>query len=216
VHPLDAKGKQPINLAKGVFPVAGGAVSQQAVAGAGQNWKVMKAPPRESLTNSAVVASAAPARVSRTIVGGGSAARVVTLDRNSSIAYDAREHRFVNGAVAAQSAPATAKDAAKVETMREASSAGAGRAVVQGRATSGAASNMRLPENNARSAAPPARTMAPPRAMTPPPARGSSGGGWSQGGASQGGGRGSTAGSPAHSAPSAGASHPAASGGHPH
>jgi hypothetical protein len=216
VHPLDAKGKQPINLAKGVFPVAGGAVSQQAVAGAGQNWKVMKAPPRESLTNSAVVASAAPARVSRTIVGGGSAARVVTLDRNSSIAYDAREHRFVNGAVAAQSAPATAKDAAKVETTREASSAGAGRAVVQGRATSGAASNMRVPENNARSAAPPSRAMAPPRAMTPPPARGSSGGGWSQGGASQGGGRGSTAGSPAHSAPSAGASHPAASGGHPH
>ena len=216
VHPLDAKGKEPINLAKGVFPVAGGAVSQQAVASTGQNWKVMKAPPRESLTNSAVVASAAPARVSRTIIGGGSAARVVTLDRNSSIAYDAREHRFVNGAVAAQSAPATAKDAAKTETMREPANAGSPRAVVQGRATSGVASNMRVPENNARSAAPPSRAMAPPRAMTPPPARGSSGGGWSQGGASQGGGRGSTAGSPAHSAPSAGASHPAASGGHPH
>jgi hypothetical protein len=165
-----------------------------------------------------VMASAAPARVSRTIVGGGSAARMVTLDRNSSIAYDAREHRFVNGAVAAQnsSASAVAKDAAKAETTREASSAGAGRAVVQGRATNVAASNMRVPENNARSAAPPSRAMAPPRAMTPPPARGSSGGGWSQGGASQGGGRGSTAGSPAHSAPSAGASHPAASGGHPH
>jgi hypothetical protein len=216
VHPLDARGKQPINLAKGVFPVAGGAVSQQAVASTGQNWKVMKAPPLESLTNSAVVASAAPTRVSRTIVGGDSAARVVTLDRNSSIAYDAREHRFVNGAVAAPSAPATAKDAAKTETMREAASVGAGRAVVQGRATSGAASNMRVPENNARSAAPPSRAMAPPRAMTPPPARGSSSGGWSQGGASQGGGRGSTAGSPAHSAPAAGASHPAAAGGHPH
>src|SRR6267154_1194248 len=204
VHPLDAKGKQPINLAKGVFPVSGGAVSQQAVAGTGQNWKVMKAPPRESLTNSAVVASAAPARVSRTIIGGGSAARMVTLDRNSSIAYDAREHRFVNGAVAAQnsSASAVAKDAAKAETTREASSAGTGRAVVQGRATNVAASNMRVPENNARTAAPPSRAMAPPRAMTPPPARGSSGGGWSQGGASQGGGRGSTAGSPAHSAPS--------------
>src|SRR5256885_11201733 len=34
VHPLDAKGKEPINLAKGVFPVAGGAVSQQALTGA--------------------------------------------------------------------------------------------------------------------------------------------------------------------------------------
>jgi hypothetical protein len=210
VHPLDAKGKEPINLAKGVFPVAGGAVSQQAVAGAGQNWKVMKAPPRESLTNSAVVASAAPARVSRTMVGG-SAARMVTLDRNSSIAYDAREHRFVNGAVATQSAAgaAVAKDATKTQSTGQASAAG-GRAVVLARPTNGAASNMRVPMNSARSAAPPSR------AMTPPPARGSSGGGWSQGGASQGGGRGSTIGSPAHSAPSAGASHPAASGGHPH
>jgi len=231
VHPLDAKGKQPINLARGVFPVAGGAVSQQAVAGAGQNWKVMKAAPRESLTNTAVVASAAPARVSRTIVGGGSAARVVTLDRNSSIAYDAREHRFVNGAVATQSASGAVKDGSKTDATRNAVSMGAGRAVVQGRETSGAASNMRVPENNTRSAAPPSRAMAPPpRAMTPPTARasggmgGSSGGaGWgrsggaSQGGASQGGAsRGSGAAAPSHSAPSAGASHPSASSGRPH
>src|SRR6266853_726998 len=231
VHPLDAKGKQPINLAKGVFPVAGGAVSQQAVAGTGQNWKVMKAPPRESLTNSAVMASAAPARVSRTIVGGGSAARMVTLDRNSSIAYDAREHRFVNGAVAAQSASGAVKNGAKADVTRNVVSVGAGRAVVQGRETSGAAPNMRVPDNNTRSAAPPSRAMAPPpRAMTPPPARasggmgGSSGGaGWgrsggaSQGGASQGGAsRSSGAAAPSHSAPSAGSPHPSASSGRPH
>jgi len=226
VHPLDAKGKQPINLARGVFPVASGAVSQQAVAGTGQNWKVMKAAPRESLTNTAVVASAAPARVSRTIVGGGSAARVVTLDRNSAIAYDAREHRFVNGAVAAQSGSGAVKDGAKSETMREVGSAAAARTVVQGRATGGAASTMRVPENNARSAAPPSRAMAPPsRSMTPPPARASSGmggssggGGWIRGGgASQGGAsRGSGAAAPSHSAPSAGASHPSASSGRPH
>jgi uncharacterized membrane protein YgcG len=173
-----------------------------------------------------VMASAAPARVSRTIVGGGSAARVVTLDRNSSIAYDAREHRFVNGAVAAQSAPATVKDAVKTDATRSPASVGAGRAVVQGRETSGATSNMRGPANNVRSAAPPSRAMAPPpRAMTPPPARGSGGmggssggAGWGRsGGASQGGAsRGSGAAAPSHSAPSAGASHPAASGGHPH
>jgi hypothetical protein len=201
------------------------------VAGAGQNWKVMKSPPRESLTNSAVMASAAPARVSRTIVGGGSAARMVTLDRNSSIAYDAREHRFVNGAVAAQSASGAVKDGPKTDATRNAVSVGAGRAVVQGRETSGATSNMRVPANNVRSAAPPSRAMAPPpRAMTPPPARGSGGmggssggagwgrsGGASQGGASQGGAsRGSGAASPSHSAPSAGASHPSASSGRPH
>jgi hypothetical protein len=219
VHPLDAKGKEPINLAKGVFPVAGGAVSQTAVAGSGQSWKVMKAPPRESLTNTALVASTAPARVSRTIVGAGSAARVVTLDRGSSIAYDAREHRFVNGAVAAQSTSAPAKDAAKTETTGEVGGAGAGRTAASSRATSGVGSNMRMPANNARSVAPPSRAMAPPPARAWSGMGGSAGrGGWSQGGPSQGGAsRGSTMGSPSHSAPSAGASHPAASGGgHPH
>src|SRR5258708_40058430 len=68
VHPLDVRGKEPINLAKGVFPVAGGAVSPQATAGAtaaGESWKGMKAPPRESLTNTAVATSAAPGSVSR-------------------------------------------------------------------------------------------------------------------------------------------------------
>jgi hypothetical protein len=201
VHPLDAKGKEPINLAKGVFPVAGGAVSQQTVAGAGQSWKVMKTAPRESLTNTAVVASAAPARVSRTIVGGGSAARVVTLDRNSSIAYDAREHRFVNGASVAQSASAKdEKTTTNAEVRRGTSPAEAKAPTVV----------VRVPTTSARAVAPPSR------AMTPPPARASVGGGessrsggWGSGGSS----RGSAAGAPSHSA---GASHPAASGGHPH
>jgi len=212
VHPLDVRGKEPINLAKGVFPVASGAVSQQAMASAtaaGESWKVMKAPPRESLTNTAVAASAAPARLSRTIVGGGSNARVVTLDRNSSIAYDAREHRFVNGASVAQTA--AAKSAEKTDATREALT---GERAGQRRVEAGAAAaTMRGPAANMRAAAPPARAMAPP----PPPARAgmgirgsspSNGGGWSQGGASRG----------SASAPAASASHAAssASSGHPH
>jgi hypothetical protein len=209
VHPLDVRGKEPINLAKGVFPVAGGAVSQQAMAGAtaaGESWKVMKAPPRESLTNTAVAASAAPARVSRTIVGGGSNARVVTLDRNSSIAYDAREHRFVNGAAVAQTA--AAKSAEKTDATREALT---GERAGQGRAGASAAQSVRVPAASMRAAAP------PPRVMAPPPARASTGpynGGWSQGGAS----RGSASASAAHSAPAAGASHPSSAGssGRPH
>ena len=40
--------------------------------------------------------AAPPERVSRTLVGGNLGTRAVALDRNSSIAYDAREHRFVN------------------------------------------------------------------------------------------------------------------------
>ena len=209
VHPLDVRGKEPINLAKGVFPVAGGAVSQQAMAGAtaaGESWKVMKAAPRESLTNTAVAASAAPARVSRTIVGGGSNARVVTLDRNSSIAYDAREHRFVNGAAVAQTA--AAKSAEKTDPTREALT---GERAGQGRAGASAAASVRVPAASMRAAAP------PPRAMAPPPARASTGsysGGWSQGASS----RGSASASAAHSAPAAGASHPSSAGssGRPH
>ena len=210
VHPLDVRGKEPINLAKGVFPVASGAVSQQAMASAsaaGESWKVMKAPPRESLTNTAVAASAAPARVSRTIVGGGSNARVVTLDRNSSIAYDAREHRFVNGASVAQAA--AAKSAEKTDATREALAA---ERAGQRRVEASAAANMRVPAANVRAATPPARAMAPP----PPPARAwtgmrgsspSGGGGWSQGGASRG----------SASAPAASASHATSSAsGRPH
>jgi len=213
VHPLDVRGKEPINLAKGVFPVAGGAVSQHAMAGAtaaGESWKVMKAPPRESLTNTAVAASAAPARVSRTIVGG-SNARVVTLDRNSSIAYDAREHRFVNGASVAQTA--AAKTAEKTDATREALTA---ERAGQRRVEASAAANMRVPAANVRAATPPARAMAPPPARASTGMRGSSpagGGGWSQGGASR-----SASAPAAHSAPAASASHPSSSGssGRPH
>jgi hypothetical protein len=221
-HPLDVKGKAPINMARGVFPVAGGAVSQQALANsgsgadAGKNWKVMKAPPRESLTNTAVAASSAPARVSRTIVGGGSNARVVTVDRNSSIAFDAREHRFVNGTAAPQSGSPAATGAVKAGAVKDAGGERAGQGVVPGRASAGAAANMRIPANNARNAVPPSRAMAPPpaRASTGSPgtARSSGGGGWNQGGSS----RGSASPSGGRSAPSAGASHPSSSGGRPH
>ena len=216
VHPLDVKGKAPINMATGVFPVTGGAVSARTLAGAGasggERWKVMKAPPRESLTNTAVAASVAPARVSRTIIGGGSSARAVTLDRNSSIAYDAGERRFVNGASAPQTALEKSAEKA-VTTSLPAVSGRAGQSVVQGRTEARPAGNLRVPAASARAMAPPPRAIAPPPAHASAGMRGSSGAGWNQGGASR-----SSAGSPAaRSAPSAGASHAAAaSGGRPH
>jgi FecR protein len=210
-HPLDVRGKAPINLAKGVFPVAGGAVSQQVLAGAtaGESWKVMKAPPRESLTNTAVSASVAPTRISRTIVGGGSSARVVTLDRNSSITYDPSEHRFVNGASAPQGA--SVKSTEKIDTTTEAAvRERAGQSLAQ----AGATANVRVPAANVRVVAAPSRAMAPPPARASTGTRGSSsgGGGWSQSGSS----RGSAASSAPHSSASAGASHTSSSGGHPH
>ncbi len=210
VHPLDVRGKEPINLAKGVFPVTGGTVSQQAMASAsaaGESWKVMKAPPRESLTSTAVATSAGPARVSRTIVGGGSSARVVTLDRNSSIVYDAREHRFVNGA--SVPASALAKSAEKTNATKEALAA---ERAGQGRAEASAAPNMRVPAANVRAVTPPSRAMAPPPARA---TGGSYSGGWSQGNASRGSASPSSA---SHSAPASSASHTSSAGssGHPH
>jgi hypothetical protein len=213
VHPLDVRGKEPINLAKGVFPVAGGAVSQQAMASAttaGESWKVMKAPPRESLTNTAVVASVAPPRVSRTIVGGGSNARMITLDRNSSIAYDAREHRFVNAASVTQTPEPKGNEKHSAVT-----DALTGERAGQGRMEASAVASPRVPTANVRVAAAGVRATAPPsRAMTPPPARASGGsyvGGWSQGASSH-----SSASFGSHSAPAASASHASSSGGHPH
>jgi hypothetical protein len=103
VHPLDARGKTPINLANGVFPVSEGAISGRVPVSASDGWKPVKSIPRNALATNAV-AAAAPERVSRTLVGGTLSAHVVTLDHNSSIAYDASEHRFVNrNAVAADS-----------------------------------------------------------------------------------------------------------------
>jgi FecR protein len=206
VHPLDVRGKVPINLTKGVFPVAGGAVSQQAMAGAtaaGQSWKVLKAPPREVFTNTEFPASVRPLRVSRTIVGGGNSARVVTLDRNSSIAYDAREHRFVNAASKVPTASAEKTNATNEALL--------GPRTGPIRAGASAPANLRVPSANVHAVAPPARAMAPPPAR---PSTGAYGGGWGQGGAWHGSGSASS-----HSAAGAGASHASSagsSGGHPH
>jgi hypothetical protein len=214
-HPLDVRGKEPINLTKGIFPVAGGSVSQQALAAsAGESFKVMKAPPRESLTNTAVTASSAPMRVSRTIVGGGSNARVVTLDRNSSITFDPREHRFVNSPSTSVAQSAEVKsgeraDAAKANLAAE--------RVTQRRTEAGASAGARVPVASVRTPPASARAVAPPsRAMAPPPrpSAGGFGGGWGSGGSSASS-RGSAGASSAHS--SAGASHPSApSAGRPH
>jgi len=97
MHPLDEKGKTPLNLERGVFPLEGnkGVGAEVIPVAHGQKWETLKSPPREGLGNS-LVASGPPARVSRTIVEGKSGVRIVSLGTDSSIAYDPREHRFVN------------------------------------------------------------------------------------------------------------------------
>jgi hypothetical protein len=213
VHPLDARGKQPINLAKGIFPVTAGAVSSRVAVNTSESWKAMKAPPRDALTVSAVSASAAPTRVSRTVLAGNAGTRVVTLDRGSSIAFDAREHKFVN---AANAPAASAKSGERAGTELTGVAGGEAAARVGGSAAQNAAS-ARVPgaPAAARVATPPAAA----RAMTPPAVPHSS-----MHGASAGSGRfepagrsggASSAPSASHSS-SAGASHPSSSGGRPH
>jgi hypothetical protein len=209
VHPLDARGKEPINLTKGIFPVTGGAVSKSMVAAGNESFKVMKAPPRDALSVSAVSASAAPTRVSRTVLAGKSGGRAVTLDRNSSIAYDPREHRFVNTANAPAASLKT-PDKAGTEQAATAGSEASARVGVAAKSQNAAGMRASGVPSAGRTASPPAAS----RAMTPPPAPRSSGGASGGSGRFEQSGRvGSGAGT--HSAP-APASHPSSSGGRPH
>jgi hypothetical protein len=215
VHPLDARGKEPINLTKGIFPVTGGAVSSRVIAAGNESFKVMKAPPRDALSVSAVSASAGPTRVSRTLLTGTAGTRAVTLDRNSSIAYDPREHRFVNTSNAPVTSPKSDEKAATgravatgnepaarvgVAAGQNAATARVSGVPAAGRATSPAAG---------RASGPPAAA----RAMTPPPAPRSSMGGASSGRFEPSGrSGGASSGATMHSAPPA-AAHPSSSGG---
>src|SRR5258707_15418213 len=105
MHPLDVKGKTPLNLERGVFSNVGtkGVSAQILPVEHGQKWETLKSLPREGLSGS-LVATGPPARVSRTVVESKSGIRAASLGKDSSIAYDPAEHRFVNtNSVAAKS-----------------------------------------------------------------------------------------------------------------
>jgi hypothetical protein len=207
VHPLDVRGKEPINLTKGIFPVNAGTVSSSAMAATNASWKTLKTPPRDALTASAVSASAAPTRVSRTVLQGSAGTRVVTLDRNSSIAYDPREHRFVN---TANEPAAVGKIGDKAGTQQSA------RTGSEPRARVGVAASPSQNTTSARVGGVPSAgraPSAPARAMTPPPAPRSSAFGGTGRSESSGRGGGWSSSAPAsHSSPAA-ASHPSSGGG---
>jgi hypothetical protein len=208
-HPLDARGKAPINLVQGVLPVSGRGVSESMAGNTGTNWKVLKQPPREALTNS-VAASAPPARLSRTVIAGNTGSRVVTLSKDSSIAYDPHEHRFVNNGAPPQEARTATGTQARAENSQIAAVANA-RVEKAGIST---ATVTRVPGATAsgRAATPPH----PPRTMTPPPPPRASSSAGDRGGSSAGSSR-SSSWSSRSSAPSAPASHPApAPSGRPH
>ena len=71
-----------------------------------------ESPARCDLTATTLAATTQPTRVSRTILSGNSGSRPVTLSRDSSIVYDASQHRFVNGNASTKVAANEAKSSA--------------------------------------------------------------------------------------------------------
>jgi len=97
LHPADTHGKTPINLGQGVYTLRGTAIAATATPATEEKWSAMRQPSRQALAATALATTTAPTRVSRTILSGNSGSRAVTVSRDSSIIYDASQHRFVNG-----------------------------------------------------------------------------------------------------------------------
>ena len=212
MHPLDAKGKAPLNLEHGILSTtASSDLSGKRVIAVspGEKWEPLKSAPKEAFNN-ALTPTTAPVRISRTVLASGGGARVVSTSKDSSIAYDPKEHRFVNS-----------------NNPDQASSGKVARGESEKVPAAGAASR----NGNANVAAnPPARTVTPPRNSAPrnsvpPPVPRYSGGERSSVGGGSGGSWGgsrsfgaSSAGGSMHSSPApapAPAPH-ASSGGRPH
>jgi len=214
MHPLDEKGKTPLNLEHGVFS----AVSPSAGITAGtpaereHKLEVLKSVPRDALRGSLVVA-APPSRVFRSLPEGNSGARGGALGKDSSIAYDPTEHRFVNANNSTASAAVNGREGAAA--AGEQSNAGAGSANLAG----GASSHAPVVPSAARGSAPPA-----PRNIAPPPAPRSSGSTWggsggrssSWGGSSSSGSSSASGTGRSSSGSSSSGSHPSGGSGRPH
>jgi len=155
MHPFDKEGKVPLNLEHGVSsPFSARSLNEPLPVGEhGQKWETLKSPPRDALNNSSV-RTTPPVRISRTVVEGSSGTRVVSLNKDSSIAYDPKEHRFVN----ANKSPASASTSEKVTRTGNDKAAGA--------ATATAPANPRTPTvpTTARNTTPSARNLTPPPA----------------------------------------------------
>jgi hypothetical protein len=172
MHPLDQKGKTPLNLEHGVFSNVGTkAPSAEALpVERGQKWHTLKSPPREALSGS-LIATGPPARVSRSVAEGNTGVRAISLGKDSSIAYDPLEHRFVNATSSTAGSPVNEKKTG-VEKER-AADASAPTAVGSSRTPAG------LPVTRSAASAPPSRNTVPPPA--PRYSGGASGGSSSRG-----------------------------------
>ena len=181
-HPLDVKGKTPLNLSAGAFAVTSRGVTGALPAAGSVSWKVENKPARDLMQNQ-LAEAAAPVRVARTMAASAGAAgtRIAAGSGNSTIVYDRAEHRFVNAENVKADTQANAQNA--VERGRTSSAAEHAPAVSE-RAAGREGQNAAVP--SARSAAPPRPTIAPPNVpravVTERVFNASSGGGSSRGG----------------------------------
>ncbi len=196
-HPLDKNGKTPINITQGVYPVRGSVSASPIAIATGEKVSVVKHAPANALVAANLPKAAAPAPVSRAIPANNFNVRETSAGRQSSIVYDAAEHRFVNSSQAAVGARSTVQPHNNVAAVNETT---AGRGGMPSAAHAPVVAT--VPH-----AAVPARPVMPPA-----PARvggGSSNasraGGW--------GGGGSSAGTPHTSSAPTTSSHPSSSGG---
>jgi hypothetical protein len=211
MHPLDTKGKTPLNLDHGILsPTGSSDLSGRRVIASepGQKWETLKSAPKDAFSN-ALTPTTPPVRVSRSVLESGSGTRVVSTSKDSSIIYDPKEHRFVNSNNAVSSASRDEKESIAQRERTTAPTNRDGRNNVAG-----------VPPATARNT-----TAPPPRNTVPPPVPRYSGGERSSAGGSGrtggvwGGSRSSSASSAGGSARSASAPAPAphaSSGGRPH
>jgi len=204
MHPLDKAGKPPLNAEHGIFSAQGSEKLETPLQGAGaEKWQTVKSPSHTALSGG-LVATTAPERVSRTLVQSAAGSRVISLGQSSSIAYDPREHRFVNTNSAASRDQKEAAEAAEKNS-----------AIAAEKTASEAAKDNNTNRNVAK---PPANRAAvtPPRNVpNPPPSPHASGAGPRSGGTEYTGGGGSHASAPPP-APAPRVSAPSGGGGKPH
>jgi len=209
MHPLDQKGKTPLNLERGVFSNVGmkGLSEQVTPVERGQKWQALKSPPRDGLSGS-LAATGPPTRVSRTVVESNSGIRGVSPGKDSSIAYDPSERRFVNTNSSA-AAPGAKNSEIRVENGRTAAATSTATAVTPPRTPAAP------PATRSATSSPPARNSVPPPA--PRSSGGERGSSSGRGGSTWSGSApssGSGAGRSSSSSSSASSSHP--SSGRPH
>ena len=211
LHPADKFGKTAQNLSQGIYPVENSKVAAPSMAAASVqgNWSVLKQAPNQVMTSN-LNSSAAPMRVSRTVLAGPSTSnRVVALSRESSISYDPVEHRYVNSG---NPAPRLQTEVREESSHANGTQAGANAALVHGPMNAAVPAKPGTPQTPAA-----ARMSTPPRAPVVSAPAHTGGGEYGGGALSRGGSAWGTSGGSSRASSGAGAAHPSGGGGaHPH